>query len=568
MVRVRAGRPSAGAVVAVWLPVLAFAVLAWQHRWVADDGFINLRILWNIEHGHGPVYNAGERVEAGTSPLWILVMLVARVPFFFLDPAWSTVLVGIALAVAGLAFASLGARAWWASTGHDAVLPLGAGLILALPPMWDFASAGLELGLAFAWIGVCWWAIARRLGEPNLRIDRPWWVPVLVGLGPLVRPDMVVFTVAFAVALAVTSLPGWRAELRALALALALPGLYQVFRMGYYGLLVPKTALAKESGRVLWGRGWTYLDIYLGSTLLVVPLLLLTMLWLTLWPRGEAGRRHAVVAAAPVVAGLIHGLYVVRVGGDFMYARLFLPATFALICPVAALPVPRDRRLLWGPIGILTAVLLYVGVAKRWDPTHITDNPDTPNVDGDLSIDGVANERLVYGLLAGNDNPVTYDDYEPYVNGPLAELEPLPRDDTLVDLGGSGREARADRPIVVAGSIGLVGYRFLGVTLVDQLSLADPLGAHLEAGPPSRPGHEKIMAWEWVLARFAKPSLSQPPTTDDARLALRCGDLKELIDAVDAPLTPGRFLRNLVGSPARTQLRVPPLPVTAEQEFC
>jgi arabinofuranosyltransferase len=442
--------------------------------------------------------------------------------------------------------------------------------VVVLPPMWDFASAGLELGLAFAWLGACWWATARRLGQPELRIDRPWWVPVLIGLGPLIRPDMVVFSVAFAVALTVTSLPGWRSELRALGLALALPFAYQVFRMGYYGLLVPNTALAKEAGRSLWGRGWTYLDIYLGSTLLIALLLLLAGLWLTLWPRGAAGRRHAVVALAPVVAGLVHSVYMVRVGGDFMYARLFLPATFALACPVAALPLPRDRRLLWGPIGILTVLLAYVGAFKRWDPTHITDNPDTPNVDGDLSIDGVANERLVYGLLAGNRNPVTYDDYQAYVDGPLAPLEPLPKPDTVVDLGGSGREAtaKADRPVVVAGSIGLLGYRFRGVTLVDQLSLADAVGAHLVAGPPSRPGHEKIMSWDWVLGHYAKPSFAEAPAAANARAALRCGDLGELVDATEAPLTPGRFLRNLVGAPARTQLRIPADPVVADADLC
>ena len=567
MVRLWAGRVTAGAVVAVWVPVLCFAILAWQHRWVSDDGYINLRIVWNVLNGDGPVYNAGERVEAGTSPLWIAVLVVARIPLFFLDPGWSAALVGIALTLAGIAFAAVGARRWWTSLGRSAPLPLGALLLVALPPMWDFASSGLETGLSFAWLGACWWAVARRLDEELQGPDEPFWTPVLIGLGPLVRPDFAVFSVAFAVALVATSGRARRAGWRALGMGLAAPLLYQVFRMGYYGLLVPNTALAKEAGRNLWSRGWNYLDVYVGSTLLLVPLGLLALLILLEAPTSGATRRHAIVAAAPVVGGLLHAVYVVKVGGDFMYARLLLPATFAVVCPLAAFPLPRRRPVAWAGVGALGAALVLIGGFRRWDPMAITDDPDTAAVDGDLSIEGIANERLVYSLISGNEHPITYDDYGPSLEPGLVQLGKLPRDGELVDLGGSGRFALTDRPMLVAGSIGVIGYHFRGTHVIDQLSLAEPLGAHMEAGEAGRPGHEKILGWEWLVARFAKPSVDEP-VVDDARAALACGDLAELVDAVDDPLTPGRFLRNLVGAVDRTKLRVPPIPSDARLEFC
>jgi len=353
MVRFWTGRVTAGAVLAVGLPVLCFAVLAWQHRWVSDDGYINLRIVWNVLHGDGPVFNAGERVEAGTSPLWIAVLVVARIPLWFVDPGWVAVLTGIALSLAGIAFAAVGARRWWASLGRNAGLPLGMAAVVALPPMWDFASSGLETGLSFAWIGACWWATARRLDGDLLPLDRPFWVPVLIGLGPLVRPDFALFSVAFAVAHVAASddASRSRAGWRALGFGVVLPVLYEVFRMGYYGLVIPNTALAKEAGRSLWERGWNYLDVYVGSTLLLLMLGLLVVVFALEAPSSGASRRHAVVAAAPVVAGLLHTVYVVRVGGDFMYARLFLPATFALLCPFAAFPLPRFRPVAWAAVG-------------------------------------------------------------------------------------------------------------------------------------------------------------------------------------------------------------------------
>jgi arabinofuranosyltransferase len=214
------------------------------------------------------------------------------------------------------------------------------------------------------------------------------------------------------------------------------------------------------------------------------------------------------------------------------------------------------------------AALLYGALFLRWDPRYINDDPRTKAVDGFLAIDGIANERDVYTLLSGDHQPVTYHDYIPYVDPPLKLLEPLPRARELVDVGGSKRVAPADRPVLVAGSIGLVGYRYRGTTLVDQLSLADPVGAHMQPGPPGRPGHEKIMGWDWVLARYADPTAGDPPTTVAARAALRCGRLKDLVEAVDDPLTPGRFLENLTGAMGRTSLRIPTLPQQADAAFC
>lgn len=56
------------------LSAFSVAVLAfyggWQRRWMSDDGLIVLRTVRNLLAGNGPVFNAGERVEANTSTLW------------------------------------------------------------------------------------------------------------------------------------------------------------------------------------------------------------------------------------------------------------------------------------------------------------------------------------------------------------------------------------------------------------------------------------------------------------------------------------------------------------------
>ena len=62
----------------LWCSVVVVGALfgwgAWQRRWIADDGLIVLRTIRNLLAGNGPVFNAGERVEANTSTLWTYLM--------------------------------------------------------------------------------------------------------------------------------------------------------------------------------------------------------------------------------------------------------------------------------------------------------------------------------------------------------------------------------------------------------------------------------------------------------------------------------------------------------------
>ena len=51
---------------------------AYAYRWVADDAMIDFRIVENLLHGHGPVYNVGERVEVYSNPLWVVLLALVR----------------------------------------------------------------------------------------------------------------------------------------------------------------------------------------------------------------------------------------------------------------------------------------------------------------------------------------------------------------------------------------------------------------------------------------------------------------------------------------------------------
>src|SRR5215472_182432 len=188
------------------LPVL-WLVLAWQRRWISDDGLIEARTVRQILAGNGPVFNLGERVESNTPTLWTWLLAFATW-VSHLDVYRVMIGLGLVLAPLGLLLAILGACNLHRRTSPGRLyLPLGAAVVVALPPFWDYATSGLEDSLTFCWLGLTWWLLT-GLGRGAGR--RAVWCALVAGLGWLVRPDLALASVFFLVALWLIVRPGRR----------------------------------------------------------------------------------------------------------------------------------------------------------------------------------------------------------------------------------------------------------------------------------------------------------------------------------------------------------------------
>ncbi|RBY80035.1 hypothetical protein DQ239_02785 [Blastococcus sp. TF02-09] len=557
--------------------VLAVLVAGWARRWTSDDAFITFRVVENLLAGNGPVFSAGERTEVATSPAWLAVLTLAEAVVPGDAVAWSSVVLGIAGTATGVLFAMLGARRLFAGSGARLSVPLGVVVFLALPPTWDFTTSGLETGMSFAWLGTSFWALVRWLQTGQRRAGRPVWLYVLLGLGPLVRPDLALIAAILLLWLTVAAEGRWWRRGLGLVAAGVVPVACQVFRMGFYGLLVPNTAVAKESARPLWGRGAGYLADLVGPYLLWLPGLLLVATLVALLPTLSWRAVEWSLVATVWLAAVAHALYVVRVGGDFMHGRLLMPSLFLLLCPLATVPLTRVRFRAGAVLLAATGVWAVVAAA-----TLRVDYADG------VSADGIADERGFYAALAGVAHPVTIEDhggagvagYVDRVNrlaadgADLVVLQVTPvRPDTPLDVLAPS----AGRLVFSVGNAGFYGYASdLDVVVVDGLGLADAVNSHLEPGPPGRPGHEKVYPVWYLLARHGSPALAarqveglpDPDLVAASRAALACGDLAELVEATTAPLTLERFTDNLLGARERTSLRVPVDPFAAERRFC
>jgi arabinofuranosyltransferase len=577
---IAANRRRIATLVVLMVPVILVLIMGWQRRWISDDGFINFRYVDQIRHGNGPVFNAGERVEAFTSPLWLALLLCVDLALP-LRLEWIAVASGLALTAVGFVFAAAGATRLWHHVGGDGpTVPVGLLVFAALPPVWDFATSGLDGALGVAWLGTSWWALCRRIysGAPRHEpsATTPAGTCVLIGLGPLVRPDLVIMTVAF-LAVLVVSETSWRARGRVVAWALALPLAYEAFRMAYYAAIVPNTALAKEAGASDWARGWRYLLDTVQPYHLWIPLVLLVLLGLIPLlrsARARGSRLQVIAIAAPVAAGLAHTAYVVRVGGDFMHGRMLLPSLFCLLLPVDVVVIRSWR---WAPALLLMPWVLLSAFELR------------PQSDG-FYVTGISDERSWYAQHSGQSNPVTIDDYYQASNLSWARAG---RDTRVVADGDerglllNGLEPSAhpltlsdqfvDTPIVsVVPSVGMYSYAAgPDVFVVDLLGLSTAVGSRFQSVPPPPDwprdgvaGHDKPHRAAWAVARYAPPAATETLEVRDARRSLDCAVVPELLDAVAGGFGPGRAWRNFWDSFTLTRFRLPESHKEAVRELC
>lgn len=293
-----------------------------------DDALISLRAARNWAHGLGPVFNAGERVEATTSPLWVAVLAVLPLP-------------AASLFSAGLAGAATALVAFELE-GTLAAL-FGALLLAALPAFSAWAVSGMETPLAAGLLALAAFAGLRGRGL---------WAGVVLALAVLARPEAIVALPAL-----LFGIPREK-RLQALIACGALVLAHLLARHAYYGAWLPNTYVAKTEGGglALRLRGLRYAGAFvLAHAALFVAI-----------PR----RRFALAMALSYVAA------VAWEGGDhFSLGRLAVPV-LPLVCASFAAGLTRRTAALALAVAIAFSFesfdYLSGGVRRLREETKLT----------------------------------------------------------------------------------------------------------------------------------------------------------------------------------------------------
>jgi arabinofuranosyltransferase len=366
---------------------LMIAVLAhqfphwWEQRWVQDDAYVSFRYARNLVRGEGLVYNPGERVEGYTNFLWTVL---ATVPLAreATDPLPFMHEVSAVLWVASFALLLVLGIGLWAEG-------LWAGPLIALPLAFHWSyNLWFVSGMETPLVTFCTIAAVCAVAMDS---SRHRWAPFAASLSAvalmLSRPDGAV--VCAGLVLAVLGLDGaylrrarpWRTHVLAPAVPLLLIfAPYQLWRLWYYGSLLPNTYYAKAAYLPFWSRGLHYVGFFA---------------WIyRLWPflpiliagagvvRTSLARRFLCAALIATAATV---LYVARLGGDFMEWRFLTPVSGvfypAIVVAASALGARYTHRAGGWVAGVLIAGLLTAATIDATPAAQTRCVPDQETID-------------------------------------------------------------------------------------------------------------------------------------------------------------------------------------------
>jgi arabinofuranosyltransferase len=431
-------------------------------NFVTDDAFISFVYSRNLAQHGQLVFNVGEHpVEGYTNFLWT-VLLAAFMKVGLLPELMSRVL-GTAFAVATLGVVAWLSRrlrgedySWW-----DALPAL---LLAGVPGYACWASGGLETQM-FAFLvtlGAAWHL--EELADDKAPRAR---VAVAFALAALTRPEgSLLFALTALHRVLVTLLRRrfalGRAELRFVAVFLAIVVPHFLWRRWYYGWWLPNTFYIKSSGiGGAWQQGGYYLlRVVEQFHLWVIPIFVAVALVV----ERQRGLRLVVGYAALVVG--VFAVYVASVGGDFMGLYRFVMPVIPLVAVVAALSL-RSALMPVGrlaPFVIAVALALHAWHAVRVDrvEARVGPGPSDRGIDHPGWLKWYTEDRAAVGRWFA-------------------------------------RYARPDDYAAVGGAGAQVYYS--GIRSLDCYGLSDEYIAHHVNATSSRPGHQKYAPDDYILSR-------------------------------------------------------------------
>ncbi len=283
-----------------------------------EDCYITYRCAQNLANGNGPVYNAGERVEAYSSPLHMFA--AAALMLVFKDPLWAVNALNILAAILLVLLVYAMTRS------------LAAAAVCALHPIiLNNVGNGLETTLQAALF------IAALYFQNSGRTKAGVFAAAAV---LLLRPEAALFVGALALYWYFQD--GMRAAILRLAVAAVPAGLYEVFRIVYFGEFLPNTYYAKAWGGDLLKDSLMGAD-YVGRFFLWHGAILLVLAVIGL--RRREGRPIRLVAFSSAVLSFA---WLVKSGGGYEWGFRYTAPLIPLLV-ISAFPIAMPRLPKWAP---------------------------------------------------------------------------------------------------------------------------------------------------------------------------------------------------------------------------
>ena len=301
--------------------ILLLAYYSYLNRFVQDDAFISLRYAFNMVHDHGLVWNIGERVEGYSNFLWVIILTIPL--YFTWDPVYFIYATGPILMIIMLVAAFKLSECLFESKNIALVTIILLGINFTFS---CFATSGMETALQTSLALICYVIFIYTLKTKKINFIWMLIFSFVFAMALLTRLDSLILISVPVLGLLITIIKFENKKKYRLKyfLAIFLPVViimlsYFVFKYYYYHSLVPNTYYLKFDGVFSFDLGAFYLYSFFKSYYLLI---LLVMFVLSLY---KFFNKDNISFIAIFITVILWFLYVIKIGGDFIEFRLFVP---------------------------------------------------------------------------------------------------------------------------------------------------------------------------------------------------------------------------------------------------
>lgn len=339
---------------------IAFVFLCLDYKHIQDDAFITFRYAKNFINGNGLVFNVGEHVEGYTSIFWTLFLSVFM--YFDIDIIPLSQMLGIIFGISSIWFTFYIAKnelSYGREGGnetnlfHNTIFTLLPSVMLAFTGAFQYWSiSGMEVSLfvSLSLLSVLLYMNAEKKQRPLVPFS------VIASINSLVRPEGILLFVLII-------LHHWiktyrnnfkdKAKdfiryiltynnLKPVIIFIAFNFLFMIFRLFYYGYILPNTFYAKTGFSMeYFFSGIDYIWDFLKTYLLFGLVLLLPLFQL----RKYKSNKYFGLLLLIIIFFMI---YTILVGGDVLPLFRFLLPVLPYVYILFITTINRIEELLLG----------------------------------------------------------------------------------------------------------------------------------------------------------------------------------------------------------------------------
>ncbi len=298
---------------------IAFCLIVIALAWQSDDAYHGYVMSMHLVEGHGLVYNIGERATASTCPLFTLIIALAY--FFTREMYFTSLLVCTLFSVAAYHILVYGLCRTKEQVAICFITLSGSQAFIS------YTTSGLENSLLF-FLSALFLYLTK--GREEFDGKRMFGLALIISLLAMARMDSVLIFIPVILWIYLFKRKDV-SFIKAVGIGIAglLPFiLWEIFACIYFGFPFPNPAYVKLGTDIATSeyikRGILY-TLYTALDDAVVIVIPAVAVLLSAFSRN----RKFMLMASGV---LLYGIYVIRIGGDFMMGRHFTNMFFVSVC--------------------------------------------------------------------------------------------------------------------------------------------------------------------------------------------------------------------------------------------